>query len=154
MRWPIVLMLMIVGFSQAASGAPQPLQELRVRWDGYDAVPPTNVFTLLQRRTLSGSLPRQRNPELSEDQIVIEAVNGEGEQIDAQIILDPRVLRAEAPGPTGTISGQVLQHASPRELLIALPDDPDITELRVYHPRWNGSTFVLDLLGTIPLLIP
>jgi hypothetical protein len=151
MRRLIISMLVIAGLTQVAAGATQPLQELRIRWDGYDATPPANTFTILQRRAFSGSLPRSRTLELAEDQILIVAIGGQEEELDAQLVPDPRVLRAEAPGPSGTISGQILQHPSPSELLISLPDDPAITELRVYQPRWTGSTFVVDLLGTVSL---
>ena len=164
-HWPsrltVVLMLVILGLGQPASAQKQGLQQVRVRWDAYigapapqiaphPAQPSTNVFTVGQRRWLSGSLPRHRNPKLSEDQLVIVALNAKGERIDTQVIPDPRVLRAESTGPTGEIRGEVLHHAT-TELLITLPDDPTIIALRVYHPRWNGSTFLLDLIGTINL---
>ena len=158
MRLTIALILVILGLSQPASAQKQGLQEVRVRWDAYIGAPApqvaprpgqpsTNIFTVRQRRWLSGSLPRHRHPKLSEDQLVIVALDAQGERIDEQVIPDPRVLRAESTGPTGEIRGEILHH----ELLITLPDDPTIIELRVYHPRWNGSTFLLDLLGTINL---
>jgi hypothetical protein len=154
-------MLVILGLGQPALAQRQGLQEVRVQWNAYvgapapqvvpqTAQPATNMFTVLQRRWLSGSLPRHRNPRLSEDQLVIIAVDAQGERIDTQVIPDPRILRAESPGPTGEIRGETLHHAT-TELLITFRDDPSITELRVYHPRWNGSTFLLDLLGTINL---
>jgi hypothetical protein len=151
MRTLVVSLLLIAGFSQVAAGATRSLQELRIRWDGYDAGPPANAFTLLQRRVFSGSLPRNRTPELAEGQILIVFVGGEGEELDSQLIPDPRVLRSEAPDSTGIITGEILQHPSPSELLIAFADDPTITELRIYQPRWTGSTFVLDLLGAVSL---
>jgi hypothetical protein len=115
-----------------------------------DAVRPADVFTLLARRSLPGSLSRQRNPEVSSNQIAIVAVNAEGRNIDGQLIPDPRILRVEQPGPNGELKGEVLHHVN-TELLITIPDDPDIVELRLYKPSWTGTTFILDLLGTIPL---
>lgn len=161
MRWTVVLMTLILGLSEPASAQKQGLQELRISWNAYmgapapqvapqTAQPATNIFTVLQRRSLSGSLPRHRNPTLSEDQLVIIALDAQGKRLDTQVIPDPRVLRAESPGPSGEIRGEILHHAT-TELLITLPDDPMITELVVYHPRWNGSTFLLHLLGTINL---
>jgi len=161
MQYWIALILLILGLGHLDSMATaQMVQEVRVRWDAYFGAPvpqvmvgteqPSNFFTLIERRGVPGALPRQRNPELSSDQIVVVAVDVKGQEIDWQLIPDPRILRAEHPGPTGELSGEVLHHAE-TELLITLPDDPAIRELRLYHPRWTGTAFVLDLLGTIPL---
>jgi hypothetical protein len=35
--------------------------------------------------------------------------------------------------------------------LLTVPDDPRIHEIRLYGPRWTGTDFVADHLGTIPL---
>jgi hypothetical protein len=48
------------------------------------------------------------------------------------------------------LSGEVL-HRAVAELLITLPDDPALTEIRLYHPRWTGTGFVLDPLGAFSL---
>jgi hypothetical protein len=160
-RLTIVLILVLLGTAQSALAQKRGLQEVRVRWDAYigspaphvvpqPAQPPANAFTVERRSWLSGSLPRRRDRQLSADQLVVVAFDAQGKRIDTQFIPDPRVLRAESPGPSGELRGETLHHAT-TELLITLPDDPSITELRVYQPRWNGSTFLLDLLGTINL---
>ena len=59
---------------------------------------------------------------------MVVAVNALGETVDTQLILDPRVIRAETPGQTGEVSGQVLHRANP-EFLLNLPDHSAITEL-------------------------
>jgi hypothetical protein len=159
----LVALILGVGLSAATANA-QTVQEVRVRWDAYvDTAPkiapqgraiappqPSESFTVLERRRIPGKIPRQRNPELSSDHLVVEAMNGLGETVDKQLIRDPRVLRAEVPGRTGELGGRALRRADP-EFLLALPDDPAITEVRVYQPRWTGSAYSLDLLGTIPL---
>lgn len=161
MKYWIAFLLMILGLGPPASVVTaQTVREVRVRWEPYIGAPapqvapgteqPSSLFTLLERRRVPGSLPRQRNPELSSEQIVVVAVDAQGLEIDRQLIPDPRVLRGEGPGPSGELSGVVLHHAK-TELLITLPDDPAITELRLYHPRWTGTAFVLDLLGIILL---
>jgi hypothetical protein len=43
----------------------------------------------------------------------------------------------------------VVLHRANAEFFVPVPDDPAITELRVYHPRWTGNTFDLDLIGTV-----
>jgi hypothetical protein len=161
MRLTLILILVLLGTVQSAVAQRRGLQEVRVRWDTYigspapqvvpqPAQPTTNAFTVERRWWLSGSLPRRRNSQLSENQLVIVALDAQGKRIDTQFIPDPRVLRAESPGPSGELRGEILHHAT-TELLITLPDDPSITELRIYHPRWNGSTFLLEPLGTINL---
>lgn len=161
MRPIIVAVLLVLAMAESTPAQKRGLQEVRVRWDAYigspaphvvpqPAQPPTNAFTVERRSWLSGSLPRRRDRQLSQDQLVIVAFDAQGNRIDTQFIPDPRVLRAESPGPRGEMRGETLHHAT-TELLITLPDDPSITELRVYQPHWNGSTFLLDLLGTINL---
>jgi hypothetical protein len=158
--WTILtLLLLSVGLVTPAVTA-QTIQQLRVRWDAYPGAPAAEVapgsapvsamYTVLERQRTSGTLPRQRNPQLSSDQLLVVAVNAQGESVDTQLIPDPRVLRAETPGPTGELSGQILHRANP-EFLLTLPDDPAITELRLYYPRWTGTAFVLELLGAIAL---
>jgi hypothetical protein len=137
----------------------QTIQEVRVGWNAYIApapqiapstARPADIFTLLTRRSLPGSLPRQRNPQVSAEQIIILAVTAEGTEIDGQLIPDPRILRAEQPSPEGELRGEVLHHVN-TELLISIPDDPRIVELRLYKPTWTGTTFIWDRLGAIPL---
>jgi hypothetical protein len=66
------------------------------------------------------------------------------------LIPDPTIMRAELPGPTGELTGGAVPQAT-SDFLVALPDDPAVTELRFYRPRWTGAVFGLDLLGTAPL---
>ncbi len=161
MRLRIAVWLMVLALAGPAWAAvAQTVQQVRVRWEAYVGAqsqyvppqpgPPSPSFVLLERRTIPGSLRRERNPQLSSDQIVVVAVDGEGKEIDRHLIRDPRILRGEFPGPTGQIKGTVLHHAT-AEFLITLPDDPRITDLWLYHPRWTGTAYVLDLLGTIRL---
>lgn len=167
-RKGLTALTLCVGLYSSVANA-QMVQEVRVRWDAYTSATPkiaspsgkavaplpsnaqqSESFTVLERRRIAGKLPRQRNPELSSDQLVVEALNGLGETVDKQLIRDPRILRAEAAGRTGAISGQVLHRTDP-EFLLTLPDDPSITEVRVYQPRWTGSAYELDFMGTIQL---
>jgi hypothetical protein len=158
----IFLFIVIMGVGALCSPTvAQTFQEIRVHWEASPGAPPETLlepqhyhpaaaFTVVERRHRSGSLPRQRAPELSPDQLLIVAVDSQGREKERVLVPDPRVLRAELPGPTGELHGEVL-HRATAEFLVPLPDDPTIVELRVYHPRWTGSTFDLDLLGTAPL---
>jgi hypothetical protein len=139
----------------------KPAQDIRVRWQGETTDSPTGVpaerqsqprgaFAVSSRRTALGSLPRQRAPELSSSQVLVLAVDAQKQLKGWALIPDPRVLRAEFPGQGGELSGQVI-YQSKAEFIVALPDDPEIAELRFYHPRWTGKAFDLELIEAIQL---
>ena len=150
MRTATFVIGMVLGAVTLASAQGQ---EFRIR---FNACPDGQVcaaadaFTVLDTQSVASGPARQRNPELSSDQIVVRAYDRAGALVFTQLVRDPRVLRSESPGPTGELSGQVLQHPTP-EFLVSLPQNPAATELRFYHPRWTGAAYVLDLLGTVPL---
>jgi hypothetical protein len=141
-----------------ASAQAQTVQELRLRWEStsgaavefVEGQPPPATFTTLERRRATGTLTRRRSLDLSADQIVISGLDGSGVEIYRNLMADPRILRAEAPGPTGELAGQVL-YRSATEFLIDLPDDPALTNVKLYHPRWTGTAFTLDLIVSIQL---
>jgi hypothetical protein len=97
-----------------------------------------------------GSLPKHRSVELASDQLLILTV-GEGNRLRWwSTVPDPRILRAERPGPDGTLTGEVIFQKS-IEFTVSIPDDNGAVELRFYHPRWTGQEFVPLLITTIPL---
>ncbi len=134
-------------------------QELRVRSEVIAAPPGTlleslreysRLFTVVERLDRPTPLPRQRDPQLSEDQWLIRGVDREGRTSAEVLIPDPRLLRAEFPTESGELQGEELYHAS-ADFLVPLPLDPVMTELHIYQPRWTGDYFQLDLLGTVTL---
>ena len=105
------------------------------------------VLTSQVRR---GSLPKHRSVELASNQLLLITV-GEGAQLRWwSTIPDPRILRAERPGPDGTLTGEVIFQKS-IEFTVHIPDDSGAAELRLYHPRWTGEEFIPVLITTIPL---
>jgi hypothetical protein len=139
----------------------QTFHEVRVRWDAYPTLPSesmlepqryhaSSIFAVIERRHAAGAMPRQRAMELSANQLLIIAVDRLGRDRQRMLLPDPRILRAEWPDSTGELQGVVLHRAN-AEFFVPVPDDPAITELRVYHPRWTGHAFDLDLLGTVRL---
>jgi hypothetical protein len=156
-HWAAILATVIGFVSLPSSVSAQMVQELRVLWEsatpaGPPVAPGTRVplFTPLELKHTPGLLPRPRSLELSTDQIVVVGLDAQGKEVYRNVMLDPRILRAEGPGPTGELTGQVLYHAR-TEFLIAFPDDQEIAELRLYHPRWTGAAFALDLLASFDL---
>ncbi|HTG91947.1 MAG TPA: hypothetical protein VL866_05135 [Pyrinomonadaceae bacterium] len=97
-----------------------------------------------------GSLPKHRSLELASDQLLLLTV-GEGDRLRWwSTIPDPRILRAERPGPDGTLTGEVIFRPS-LSFTVNIPDDEDAVELRLYHPRWSGQEFVPVLISTISI---
>jgi hypothetical protein len=138
-------------------------QELRILWIPYPGAADSPVvpgsrpvaadFRILVRRPVPGTLPRERDPQLASDQLVVVAVDTGDREIDWQIIRDPRVLRTEGPGPDGRLTGAVL-HRAEVEFLITLPGAVTISEIRLYEPVWTGVDFILQPIASIALTNP
>lgn len=146
---------------QSDSGETETPLEILVRWDANASAPPmiapalkgftgTGSFSLIDLKAIAGSAPRQRMPELSPDQILVVVMDEQGSQRDWNLIPDPRIIRAESPGPTGEWTGQTL-HREEAEFLVTLPRGLLAAELRFYSPLWTESRYSLELLGTLLL---
>src|SRR5262245_45617562 len=75
----------------------QTSQEVRVRWEVNIAAPlgavlepgqyrPDPMFTIVDRRQLSNPMPRQRSPELSADQLLVVAIDTQGQKKEQVLI--------------------------------------------------------------------
>ena len=62
---------------------------------------------------------------------------------------DPRLVRGETETPTGELRGETY-YVSNITLVVAFPDDPEIANLRFYHPVWNGTDFDLKPPAVVP----
>ena len=109
---------------------------------------PGRVALLGASARREGALPRQRSAELSPTQVVVVALDAEGRMRWSGLVEDPRQLRAEAPGPDGELTGQVIYKES-AEFVVDYPDDESIKEIRLYHPDWDGQKFSLSLVGAV-----
>jgi hypothetical protein len=126
-------------------------QQLRVLWNASpDLGAATPAFAVIERRALTTGPARQRNPELSSDQVVVRTYDAGGRLVHTQLVPDPRVVRAEVAQPDGALSGERLNRTA-TELLLTVPDSPPPREIRLFHPRWTGTAFALEPLGVIPL---
>jgi hypothetical protein len=63
---------------------------------------------------------------------------------------DPRILRAERPGPDGVLTGEVIFQKSVN-FTLNIPDDSAAVEVRLYHPRSTGQEFIPILISSMPL---
>lgn len=97
----------------------------------------------------SGVLPRHRSLELSPSHIFIAAVDASNKLRWWSIVPDPRVVRSEAQTARGELRAENY-YISNVTLVVAFPDDPEIANLRFYHPVWNGTDFDLKPLTNVP----
>ena len=140
---------------------PQTYRELKIRWsdsaksttelrtsnNAEEQTQAPNV-SIIEDKKLSGTLPRHRSLELSSQHIFIAAVDATNKLRWWSIILDPRVVRAETQTPAGELRGENY-YVSNINFAVAFPDDPEIAQLRFYHPIWNGTDFDLKLLTVV-----
>jgi hypothetical protein len=134
-------------------------RELKVSWEADKAALPSpgavqyknaagRVALASANVRREGGLPKQRSAELSSTQVVVVALDAEGRMRWCGLIIDPRLLRAEWPGPDGELTGQVLYKES-AEFVVQYPDDDAVAEVRLYHPDWDGQKFSLELVGAV-----
>lgn len=131
------------------------LTELRVRWQVAAGAPdglvrpaeivPVHAFDVSMRGVVRGPLVRERDPQWSEEELVVVSIDAAGRETSWQKVRDPRVLRSEQPGPTGELQGEIY-HRVETELVVVVPD-PATASLRVYETRWDGAQFMLRAIG-------
>ncbi|MBI3490690.1 MAG: hypothetical protein HY047_02690 [Acidobacteria bacterium] len=134
-----------------ARGDASDSQTIQLRWFAIEgAAQPASDVTVLSRRRGTGPLPRERDPQLSADRLVVISVDATGRELDWRIVPDPRLVRAEFPDAQGRLSGRAFQRTEVN-LLVDVPNDPDIVRLRIYAPQLTNDGFILNLLTTVDL---
>lgn len=143
----------------AATGTAADAQQLTVRWTaapGASATPsattpatPAGSFDVVARSS-AGAMPIERYPELAADKLLIAGTDATGSILAWSLTADPRLVRAEVPGPDGVLTGRLLYRGS-ADLLAVLPASSSIVQGAVYQPTWTGSEWLLNLVGTFSL---
>jgi len=133
----------------------QTYRQIHVQWQSSSASgaklekqQAAGLITLLDSKRREGVLPRERSLELSTNQILVVALNQKAGLRWWRLMLDPRLVRSETPGPGGVISADDY-YLTKTDFVVQYPDDGDIKELRFYHLLWNGKEFSLELLSTL-----
>lgn len=103
------------------------------------------------RRKMKGSLARPRSLNPNSDDLLMVAVGADGQARYWYAFADPRLTSVEELPLPGESTGKPRRtfHHSRTTFYVGVPADPEIRELRFYHPRWTGSEHVLDAMGTI-----
>lgn len=144
----------------ANTNQPPAYREVKIRWndstsksDGRPSISATEQrpsISLVEDKKRSGTLPRHRSLELSPNHLFIAAVNEANQLRWWSIISDPRIVRAEFQASTGDLRSENY-YQSNFTVSVAFPDDPKITNLRIYKPIWTGSDFDLKPLAVVPI---
>jgi len=144
----------------APAAATTSVQQLTIRWEAYSSpadvlVAPESAvrldqFQVLRRTVVDGTAPRERNPELAADRLVVVLTDGQGAVRYWSSLPDPRVVRAEQPGPDGVLTRVVL-HRREADFLVALPNVAGATQVRIYEPRWGGTEWILEPVGAVAM---
>ena len=95
-------------------------------------------------------VPQQRALELADDRLLVLAVDSAGRIRFWSVMANPRIIRAEFPDASGRLSGRVIEQPD-AELLVDVPADPAIQEVRVYVPQRRESSWELNLAGSVAL---
>lgn len=120
-------------------------RELQVRWSrpaGRAAAQAEPAPVVLAQKQWSGNVPEQRSPELSEDQLIVAAVDSSGALRSWSLIHDPRVLRSEVPGSDGALTGRTIE-LEQADFNVLVPDDAAVRQLKLFKPVWDGRQFQL-----------
>ncbi len=116
----------------------------------YETPPPIQGVTATLVGRVPGPPPRQRNPELSSMQLVLIAYDTQKHEVTRVVIADPRLIRAETVGSSGQLETKIIYRKNV-DFTVVLPDDPNIKRLKIYHPHWTGTNFILELIGETQL---
>jgi hypothetical protein len=104
-----------------------------------------------EKRVVQEAPPRHRHQQvLSTEQLLLIAFDAKGREVARTVILDPQLIRAESSDESGNLSSQKL-YRNDVDFTVTLPDDPDIKEIKFYHPNWTGKEFTLELIGETQL---
>jgi len=116
--------------------------ELTIRWlvaspGTGDPLPPGAAPAVPQlqvvgRGAAHGPLVRERDPQWSPDELVVVVLDAAGRETSWQKVRDPRLVRAEFPGPNGELQGRLL-HRPVAELIVTVPDLATAAALQLYE---------------------
>jgi len=109
--------------------------------------PSTQQMDVLSSKQTNQPSARQRAPQVSENHLIVLAVNASGEELYREIILDPRLIRSELTGDD-ELGDKTEFYLDEVLFSLTLPDDADIAEIRLLKPRWTGSEFISDLVAS------
>jgi len=113
--------------------------------------PREHRLKIISQKQVLGAPQVQRNPQLSEDKLVVSALDAQGKEITNVYIADPRLLRSENVDSGGNLTSRKKLYRRSAKLIIPLPDNPEIKSIQIFQPHWTGTEFTLELIGEAQL---
>jgi len=113
--------------------------------------PPALRARVIERRIVSGPPSRERDPQLSAYHLLVVGSAKNGQEIIRTIIPDPRLVRAESFSLSGEIESSKMIYQEHVEFSVFFPADQPISSIKLYHPKWTGKKFTLELIGEVSL---
>lgn len=114
--------------------------------------PPDQIVSVSGVRRTPEAPPHQRSKEVSEQSLVVTALDAHGQEVKRYVIPDPRLIRAEEFSPSGAITSSRNYYRNEAQFSVIIPDDPGIKRLQIFQPHWTGQKFDLECIGeaTVP----
>lgn len=113
--------------------------------------PREHRIKIISQKQVLGAPQVQRNPQLSEDKLVVSALDAQGKEITHVYLADPRLLRSENVDSRGNLTSKKKLFRRSAKLIIPLPDNPEIKSIQIFQPHWTGTEFTLELIGEAQL---
>jgi hypothetical protein len=108
------------------------------------------TLELTAQRRIMGRLRRERNPQLSDQSLVLIVRDADGRNLSWHIAPNPWIVRAETPDPTGRLTGRILDQRE-QAASFTVPDIQGARRVTLYQPRWSDGQYVLDAIGDVML---
>lgn len=91
--------------------------------------------------------PRERNPEITEDDLVVVGYDSNNLEISRAIITDPRLIRYESFDETSGefIEAEMMQRKA--DFNVTLPANDNLFSIEILKPHWNGEKYILESQG-------
>ena len=100
----------------------------------------------LSRNKIEISEEKERNPQISEQHLVIIAYDIDNKEIWRKTIKNPGLVQGHDYGDT--LSGQKVEMQPVENFSLYIPALPDLNKIEVYKPVLNGNEYELIRLGS------
>ena len=114
-----------------------------------DSLAPSLTAEITGRTATTAAIRTPRALELSPTQLLAVAVGANDKVLWWDVQPDPFLIRTETADDSGRLSGAISRREA-LKMLLPLPNDTDIKEIRLYRPQWNGESFKLAKMAAIP----
>lgn len=112
---------------------------------------PAQRAKILQKKRVVSKVPRQRNPQLTSQHLVIIGYDEKNREIARVMIPDPRLIRMEEIDDSGRFISKRIIYEDTAEFSLLFPENPQLRTMKFYHPNWTGEKYILNLIGETPI---